>query len=236
MGEEPQPPLFIDAAQPIVVRDVAVVDGREIRDAARPERLGVRQVHLALRREPRVPDPVASPEGAHVERRIQVGGIAYLLRQFDRAAQAQDLEAVVAPLDGRAERPHVRGTIDFEAKHVSDPATAADRRDGRDALGEAEFGGVRILLLGKLHQADLAVRVRRREECRARGVGPALAKRLEHREHRRPDGRIGRPLVHVPGDSAHADGLRSTMSEIGRAGPRRSVRAATSTRRGQDRP
>ena len=69
LGEEADAALLVDAAQPVVVRDVAVVDGREVGDAAGPERLRVGQVDPALGGQARVADAVAAPEALDIEGR-----------------------------------------------------------------------------------------------------------------------------------------------------------------------
>ena len=56
VGVEDDALLFVAAAELVIVRHVAVVDGRQVGNAVHPERLRVAQVDPALGGQPRVPD------------------------------------------------------------------------------------------------------------------------------------------------------------------------------------
>src|SRR6266478_8671004 len=78
---------------------MTVVHNREVRRPLRPERLGVRQVDPALRREPGVSEPVSADEPGDVEGRLEVLRPPDLLHDLESPAHADDLGATLPRLD-----------------------------------------------------------------------------------------------------------------------------------------
>src|SRR5262245_873355 len=86
LGVEADALLLVDPTEAMVVADVPVVDHREIGRPVRPERLGVREVHAALRRQTRVPEAVRARPRGHREVRVEPGRRADLFHDLEPLA------------------------------------------------------------------------------------------------------------------------------------------------------
>ena len=137
----------------------------QIGDAVGPERLRMREVDAALRREAGMADAVAAPEAGHGEGTFEVARRPDLLEELEVAAEADELEILAWPL----ERPGDLASRCPEAKL------------------EAHEAGV-LLVSWQPDPGDIEVLPARPEESQPSGIRAATGEAREHVEEDPPDG------------------------------------------------
>ena len=221
----------LEAPLPLeVVGQLAVVHHRDVGERIRPVRMGARDVHVGLRRHPRVADRVRALEPAQL---VQLGDllrIAQVLHDLERVAEREDL-APGHVLQVVRQRLQVALVPDLRAIGVL--RLALDAIDGRADLVQPgldllampiepflEVEPSRVVGVRELEpdHDEVALRTEQRESGRVR---PAMLHRLQHPGHLGPDVRVPVPVDDAC-DPAHRIGsfVRPSRSTEGCRGTR----------------
>jgi hypothetical protein len=161
------------ALQLVLVRDVAVVDDRDVCERARPERMGMEDVHPALRRHACVTDCVAGLERGEPVDAVEVGCRADVLHDLHRAADAHDVDMSVRVLDGVCERGELTWPDDLRAEVVPGRRDVLDAGELVDRIDGAVLG-----LDSRVEH--VVTRARPSVDSDAGGIGTASVEGVEH--------------------------------------------------------
>ena len=158
-----------------------VVDDRQVGRSVGPERLGVREIDAALRRQPCVAKPVCATPPRDAELQLQIAGRAHLLDDLQALADAHHLHVGSDRLDGDRQFPRLGLGHD-------EPQQRTLQRRGLDAGEAYHFAPlhVQVAPLAELdpnHQAGSG----RSPQRHSGRVGTPAGERLQHPEQGRAD-------------------------------------------------
>ena len=127
-GLEAEPLLLEQPPQRVVVRELAVVDDRDVGERLGPERMAMGDGRDRLRRHPHVAEPVRAAERRDVVAGVRLMGVAGVLHDLEGVAHRLDLDAGHGVLERDRERARMALVAELEPHEAVGDAPRAVRR------------------------------------------------------------------------------------------------------------